>query len=112
MSDTFNKVVAVLKADNLADVKTLVPYLGKTQLAAQCYDNNGDPVANSAASITVTGHAVGNPTGDSIPAETINLASPSVVLFKDVYLGACALEIDAIPTGATEVHVTIMQSAF
>lgn len=111
MSDTYNKVTAILKTGKLYEVVTLIPYMKTTQVVLQSYDANGNPVAGiNGATVGVKPYLVGDPSGESLTPDTIPLDTPKAITYTDTFLAVCVLTIDSIPTGVEEIHITIVQS--
>lgn len=114
MSDAYNKVKVIFKAGDLTEQQlTLIAYLKTTQFTVQAYDGNGDLVTlDGSTTVSLTLNPVGNPGGDAIPLKTLSTSTKLIETVTDVFLEGCAVSTNQLPAGATELHVTVMQSVY
>lgn len=114
MGDKHQKYTAVLTASSLTDDKTLIEELKTTQYTVQAFDSSGDPITISGGSSTVTlsFRPVGNPSGNGRASVTVDVNSPTAATIENEFFESVGISLNAFPTGAEEVHVTIFQSIY
>ncbi|AUR95986.1 hypothetical protein NVP1215B_068 [Vibrio phage 1.215.B._10N.222.54.F7] len=113
MSDSYNRVNAVLKAATLTDDVTLIEYMKTTQLTIQAYNATGDPIpVDPSITVTVTPRLVGNPQGDAHAAITLGAGVNADSTLENKFLESMEITATAIPASTDKVVITVMQSVY